>query len=66
MLAIVNSYVMLTPTHTISLLQMGHVTRCHGNGSHIRFDKFSTCGTEKFVTQKLYTGFKWNKLQMKI
>ena len=66
MLAIVHSYVMLTPTYTISLLKMCHVTHCHGNGGHIGFDKFSTCVIEKVVTQKLYTGFEWNKLQMKI
>ena len=65
MLAIVHSYVMLSPTYTISLLKTGHLTRCHGNGGRIGFNKFSTCSTEKIVTQKLHTGFEWNKLQMK-
>ena len=50
MLAIVHSYVMLTPSNTISLFKMCHVTHSHGNCSHIEFDKFSTCGPGKFVT----------------
>ena len=66
MLAIVQSHVMLTPTYTMSTINICHVTRCHGNGGHIGFDKFSSCGTENTVTQKLYTGFEWNKLQMKM
>ena len=58
MLAIAHCHVMLTPNYTISLLQMCHVTGCYGIVGHIELDKFSTCGTEKFVTQTLYTGFK--------